>query len=515
MDIKYIQYILFFLLAFNYPIICKYNNNYYGKIILNKNNIKYKSFNISLHPIINYPYLLKFNFTLFLFKEYNFMVNNNAYSKMENKNNNNNFILYFLDNEESIINLVLNKSIDSLLSFDYIIITSYNLSKNVAESLIYQIFYINKFGYKSIIEFLNNNYLNNNYSNISINLHYDNINYLIPIIFVFFSKYIPLFSILIILLINKIFFKRNIYYNLCFNSSFIRIICSFIYILIILEKLKYNKIKYEYLASASVDFLIEYLNNFINDTYLSFILTSVIFILNNELKIIYFFNSEDRKIKIYFIFFILLSLINIPNYLNFKNKLIAFYIFDVLKIKMYLFEIFKTFIFIHFIKRQINIISKIIYIYSNYHLVNNINYLLLKRVFLNLIKYAFIIFLFANYILYNIFFRKYKNNEYYFNMILKCIIENYNSFIIFIYWMILNINEDNNPIYLLYLNKINNNNTKKNYLKFNKKNEITYLNYEQLKDKINIQDTPIIILNTNIKNINNNNFDKINIGLIN
>ena len=170
MDIKNIKYFLLFLLALYNPIYCKNNNKYYGKIIINKNNIYYKSFNISLYPKLNYPYLLKFNLTLFQYQNNNF-IDNNIYSKIENDKNNNNFFLYFMNNEESIINLVFNKSLDSLLSHNYLIITSYNISKRVAESLLYQVFYINKFGYKYIIEFLNNNYNKNN-SNISINIYY-------------------------------------------------------------------------------------------------------------------------------------------------------------------------------------------------------------------------------------------------------------------------------------------------------------------------------------------------------
>ena len=136
------------------------------------------------------------------------------------------------------------------------------------------------------------------------------------------------------------------------------------------------------MSSASIDYLIDFLNNFINDIYLSFIITSMIFIINNEINIINFFNSEDRKIKIYFLIFLLLSLINIPNYLYIKSKII-FHIFDISQIKLVLFEIFKVIISIYFINKQIKTISKILYIYSIYHLVINIYFLKAKKVFLH------------------------------------------------------------------------------------------------------------------------------------
>ena len=118
-------------------------------------------------------------------------------------------------------------------------------------------------------------------------------------------------------------------------------------------------------------------------------------------------------------------------------------------------EIFKTTIFIRFINKQINTITKVISIYSLYHIVNNIFFIKMKKVFLNIFKYLTIITLLLNYITAKIIFKKFKNHEYYWNMISKCIIENYNSFIIFLFWIILNINEDNNPMLLLFLNKNN------------------------------------------------------------
>ena len=138
----------------------------------------------------------------------------------------------------------------------------------------------------------------------------------------------------------------------------------------------------------------------------------------------------------------------------------------------------------------------------------------MKKVFLNIFKYLAIITLLLNYITAKIIFKKFKNHEYYWNMISKCIIENYNSFIIFLFWIILNINEDNNPMLLLFLNKSNDKGSIKSY-NFKKENIITELNYPKLKDKINILNTPIIILNPFINEINNDNFDKINIGIIN
>ena len=368
MVIKFFKIFLIFILYLKHFIYCL-DNKYFGTLILNNNKDVYKLYNITLHPRLNYPYLLKYNFSLF-------KLNSNTFT---NKLKNEDFFMHFLDSEESIINLILNKSIDSLLSYNYLIITSYNNSKNVFESLLFQAFYINKSDYISIIKFINNNYDKN--LNMSINFYYDNSKFLIPNKYIFYSKYIPLFSILLLLLINKIFFKVNIYYNICFNSAILRIICSLIYISLILEKLKYNKIKYEYMSSASIDYLIDFLNNFINDIYLSFIITSMIFIINNEINIINFFNSEDRKIKIYFLIFLLLSLINIPNYLYIKSKII-FHIFDILQIKLVLYEIFKVIISIYFINKQIKTISKILYIYSIYHLVINIYFLKAKKVFL-------------------------------------------------------------------------------------------------------------------------------------
>ena len=169
MEIYFFNTLLFFIAYFNHYIFCFDNNNYYGTIIIldNKNNCK--SYNITLHPLLNYPYLLKYNLSLFKF-------NNNTFI---NKINNEEFFMYFLDDEESIINLILNKTLDSLLSYNYLIVTSYNNNKNVFESLLYQALYINKDDYMSMMDFINQNDDKNN-SNITIHLYYDNYNFLVP-----------------------------------------------------------------------------------------------------------------------------------------------------------------------------------------------------------------------------------------------------------------------------------------------------------------------------------------------
>ena len=207
----YIKYSISLFLSFVFVIniiYCINDNNLKGKLILNINKHLHKSYSISLHPVLNYKYLLKYNYTLYQRDKNVFANKNNDY-----------FSLHFLDNEDSIINLLLNKSTDSLLSSNYLIITHKNISKTVVESLSYQLFYINEYNYNAIYRYLNENILN-----LSISLLYDNTDSLIPYKYIYFSKCLPFLSTLFLLLINKIIFRRNKYYNLCLNSSILRII---------------------------------------------------------------------------------------------------------------------------------------------------------------------------------------------------------------------------------------------------------------------------------------------------
>jgi hypothetical protein len=344
---------------------------------------------------------------------------------------------------------------------------------------------------------------------VSINLYIDNTNELIPYKYIYYSKYIPLIIILLLLIFNRFFFKRNVYYNLCFNSSILRVIFSIIYVCLLKEKLKYNKIRYEYMPIISVDALIDSLNNFINDIYFSFIISSMTFIVYNHMNIVHFFNSDENIVKKYFLIFISLSIINIPNYLSDNPNIL-------LTIKIYFYELFKINIFLSLLKEQIKHISHIINIYYSYHLVNGINILKYKKILLNLIKYFFILnFLFKIFLLIFLYI-KYRHSTYYWDIILKCIFENTNSFIIFFLWIILYINEYDNQIFNLFFNK--NTNRYNNYFKFDNNNEITIMNYAKIKNDINfknINKCPIIILHPLIKRINNNNLDKINLGIIN
>ena len=499
MYIKYSNSLFLFFMFLNNLIYCINGNNPEGKLILNINKNLHKSYNISLHPALSYKYLLKYNYTLYQRDKNIFANKNNDY-----------FSLYFLDNEDSIINLLLNKSTDSLLSSNYLIITHKNISKTVVESLSYQMFYINEYNYNAIDKYLNKNILN-----LSINLLYDNTDNLIPYQYIYFSKCLPFLSTLFLLLINKIIFSRNKYYNLCLNSSILRLIYSFIYFCLIYEKLNYNKIKYEYISGLSVDFLIDSLNNFVNDIYLSFVITSIIFIINNETNIINFFNSDERKIKIYFFIFLLLSIINIPNYLFNQNETTLK--LNLLYIKLFLFDIFKTFILICLVKKHNNIISIIIYFYSTLHLVNGYRILIIKQIFLKIIKIFSYIILALSILLDNIIFKEYKNNEYYWKIIEKCTTENYSSIYLFIFWILLNISEESNPLIELYYNKVNSNKNMSKYLKFNIKNEITHDYFQKYKNNIDksiLNHAPVIILHPLMKTIDNNNFDKIALGMV-
>jgi hypothetical protein len=219
-ELNFFKLLFYFIAVLNYSIYCKYNSKITGQLCLNKNGNLFNIYNIFLHPILNYPYLLKYNMTLFQHNNNTFInINNISSNDINGSNTIDYFYLHFLDNEESIINLVLNKTIDSIVSYNYLIITSSNISKTIVESLLYQIFYMNQSDYISLIELISKNYekLDKKQEKVSINLYIDNTNELIPYKYIYYSKYIPLIIILLLLIFNRFFFKRNVYYNLCFK----------------------------------------------------------------------------------------------------------------------------------------------------------------------------------------------------------------------------------------------------------------------------------------------------------
>jgi hypothetical protein len=289
------------------------------------------------------------------------------------------------------------------------------------------------------------------------------------------------------------------------------------YILITNEKIKYNKNKFKYISGLSIDSYIDSINNLIDDIFLSFLLTSILFIINNETNIIKFFSVSDTKVKIYFCVFLFLSLINIPDYLFNQTNEISFIDIIFLKIKKIIYELLKIFLFIYFINKQINIISKAIFFYSVYHIENNLKFLIIKKLFFKNIRFAFLILIFFNIFLHEITFRKYKNNLYYWDIVSKCLTENINSSIIFAFWFLLNISEENNPLLLLLSKKRNTEIKISNIYKFELKNEITRNNYYENKPDLNIsiyKKYPLIILNPFIDKINNSNIENISIGII-
>ena len=163
------------------------------------------------------------------------------------------------------------------------------------------------------------------------------------------------------------------------------------------------------------------------------------------------------------------------------------------------------------------IISQVIFFYSIYHIINNFNCLIFKKVILKHIRFFFIVLIFFNIYLREISFRKYKNSSYYADIINKCILENFHSFIIFIFWILLNISEENNQILLILSKKRNNRIKNYNIYKFETKNEIKRYNYSIIKSNLNIaiyKKYPLMILNPFFVKINNDNFKKISIGLI-
>ena len=516
MQLSFIKYVILIailenILSFEQDISDYYS---YGKIILYKNNTFYNSFNISIHPILNYQYLLKYNLTI----EKNnanisYINDNNIEIKSSIDNNHKDFYIYFVDNEDEIIDLILNKSIDSMLSFNYLIFTFNDISENIGETLSFQILYISNISYSSMKNLLKKYNINK----FKINIYYDNTINLIPNKFINISKKIPFYSIIVLLAINKIFFIKNKFYNLCLNSSILRIIFSIIYILIIKEKVKYNRNKYKYLSALTIDSYIDSMNNLINDIYLSFILTSMLFIINNQKSLLNFFNSNDKKIKIYFGLFLFLSLINVPNYLFNKNDNNALIDVIFLNIKKIIYELLKILIFIYFIKKQIKIISQVLFYYSLYHIQNNFKYLTLKKLFYKNIRFVFLVLLIINIYLNKFRFKKYKNNLYYLEIIDKCLEVNLNSCIIFIFWFLLNITEEENPILLILYKKRNIQKKNFNIYKFEFNNEITNYNYSNIKSNFNIaiyNRYPLVVLNPFITKIKNSNFEKVSIGTI-
>lgn len=519
MQLSFIKYTIILIILENIISYENGDNEHYsrGKFILYINNTFNNSFNISIHPILNYHYLLKYNLTIFKHNSNITYINSNNIQIYLFDNHNKEFNIYFANNEDEIIDLILNKSIDSILTFNYLFFTLDNISKNVGDTLSYQIFYINNITYISIINFIKELYKNNNSNKFKINLYYDNTETLIPKEFINFTKKIPLYSIFLLIIINKIFFKKKKYYNLCFNSSILRIIFCIIYILITKEKMKYNKNKFRYLSGLTIDSYIDSMNNLINDIYLSFIFTSILFIINNNKSILNFFNSNDRKIKIYFCVFLFLSLINVPNYLFNQNNNNALIDIVFLRIKKIIYELLKIFLFIYFIKKQVSIISQVLFFYSVYHIQNNLKCLILKKMLYKNIRFIFLSLIFVNIYLGKIHLNKYKYNLYYWEIIDKCLEENINSFIIFIFWFLLNISEKENPILLILFKRRNPQKKNFNVFKFEFKNEITNYNYSKIKPNFNISiynKYPLVILNPYISKINNSNLEEISIGII-
>ena len=87
----------------------------------------------------------------------------------------------------------------------------------------------------------------------------------------------------------------------------------------------------------------------------------------------------------------------------------------------------------------------------------------------------------------------------------------------FLFWFLLNISEENNQLLLILSKKRNNNKNNYNIYKFEKKNEITKYNYSTIKSNLNItiyKKYPLLVLNPFLEQINNDNFNKIEIGNI-
>ena len=133
------------------------------------------------------------------------------------------------------------------------------------------------------------------------------------------------------------------------------------------------------------------------------------------------------------------------------------------------------------------------------------------------IRFVFLVLLIINIYLNKFRFKKYKNNLYYWEIIDKCLEENLNSCIIFIFWFLLNITEEENPILLILYKKRNIQKKNFNIYKFEFNNEITNYNYSNIKFNFNIaiyNRYPLVVLNPFITKIKNSNFEKVSIGTI-
>ena len=133
------------------------------------------------------------------------------------------------------------------------------------------------------------------------------------------------------------------------------------------------------------------------------------------------------------------------------------------------------------------------------------------------IRFVFLVLLIINIYLNKFKFKKYKNNLYYWEIIDKCLEENLNSCILFIFWFLLNITEEENPILLILYKKRNIQKKNFNIYKFEFNNEIKNYNYSNIKFNFNINiynRYKLVVLNPFITKIKNSNFEKVSIGTI-
>ena len=85
------------------------------------------------------------------------------------------------------------------------------------------------------------------------------------------------------------------------------------------------------------------------------------------------------------------------------------------------------------------------------------------------------------------------------------------------FWLLMNMTEENNPILLILSRKRNYEIKNYNTFKFEIKNEITKNNYSNNRSNLNItiyKKYPLIILNPFVEKINNKNFERISVGYI-
>ena len=141
----------------------------------------------------------------------------------------------------------------------------------------------------------------------------------------------------------------------------------------------------------------------------------------------------------------------------------------------------------------------------------------MKKMFYKNIRFVFLIFILYIIYLKDFLFHKYKKNKYYRYIIDKSFSEIINSCIIFMFWILLITSEENNPILLILAKKRNTEIKRYNIYKFEIKNEITNNNYNDNRANINIsiyKKYPLVILEPSLEKINDENFDKISIGMI-